>query len=123
MVILELSSTDATEPLYVPYHLLDKQEMHILEHVRSGQYTEIKIQLTKKESIKLELTEEIKVDNAARVEEIFLKGAYQDLRMKTQDGVISYGTMKTMPINVKPQITPNKLQPQAPLSVTNKKGV
>ncbi len=81
--------------LYVSYKLLDQQEMAILDHVRKGQYKEIKIKFNKKDSILLELTEERKIDNAARLQDILLKGGYQDIQLKTQKGVITYTTIKT----------------------------
>jgi hypothetical protein len=81
--------------LYVSYKLLDQQEMAILDHVRKGQYKEIKIKFNKKDSILLELTEERRIDNAARLQDVLLKGGYQDIELKTQKGVITYTTIKT----------------------------
>jgi hypothetical protein len=88
-------SNNKYSELYVSYKLLDQQEKAILDHVRKGQYKEIKIKFNKKNSIILELTEECKVDNAARLQEILLNGAYQDLQLKTQRGIITYSTIKT----------------------------
>jgi hypothetical protein len=69
--------------------------MFILEHVRNGHYKEIKIRFSKKDSITLELTEEFKADHAARIQDIILKRGYQDIELKTINGVIKYSTRKT----------------------------
>ena len=88
-------SKDKYSELYVPFKLLDEQEKLILDHVRSGKYKEIKIRFNRRNSTTLELTEELKADNAKRLEEIFVKGSYQELHLKTERGVIKYGTLKT----------------------------
>ncbi len=93
--LLHFLSIDKYQKLLVPYKLLNKQEKLILEHVRSGQYKEIKIRFNRRNSIRLELKEEIKLDNAARLEEILVKGAYQDLLLTTEKGVVKYSTIKT----------------------------
>ena len=89
-------SVEKYREFYVSYRLLDQQEMLILDHVRSGQYKEIKIRFNKKDTVTFELVEEFKADHAARLQEIFLKGGYQELQMKTQNGVITYSTIKTI---------------------------
>jgi len=80
---------------YLDFKLLDEQELLILEHVRSGKYKEITVTLSKGDAITLELTEELKIDNAKRLQEILLKGAYQDLQVITREGEIKYSKIKT----------------------------
>jgi len=80
---------------YTMYRLLNDKELYILEQVRSGMYKEIIIKKGTKGKISMELTEELKTDNAARLQDILLKGAYQELTVKTADGDIQYTTRKT----------------------------
>ncbi len=80
---------------YLDFKLLDEQELLILEHARSGRYKDITITFSEGDTIVLELTEELKIDNTKRLEEILLKGAYQDLQINTQKGEISYSKIKT----------------------------
>ncbi|RLD83934.1 MAG: hypothetical protein DRJ10_02525 [Bacteroidetes bacterium] len=93
--LVRFLSIEKYSELYVPYKLLDEQEKLILDRVRSGRYKEIKIQSNRRNSITLELTEEFKADNAKRLEEILVKGAYQVLHVKTEKGTIKYSTIKT----------------------------
>ncbi len=88
-------SNEKYKDLYVPYKLLNDQELFILGNVRKGKYKEIKIRFNKNKSILLELTEERKVDNAARLQDILLKGQYQELRTRSDNGTAIYSTLTT----------------------------
>ncbi len=93
--LIRFLSTEKYSQLYVAYKLLDDQEKLILERVRSGRYKDIKILFNRRNSLTLELTEEFKADNTARLQEILVKGAYQELQVKTVAGMIRYSTLKT----------------------------
>lgn len=93
--LLRFISHERYKDLLVPYKLIDDQEMLILDKVRSGEYKEIKIRFDKRNSITLELTQEKKIENAARLSEILLKKGYQELIVKTEVGTIKYGTITT----------------------------
>lgn len=88
-------SIDKYKELYVSFKLLDEQELLILNHIRSGKYIKISINLNDKESFKVEVTEKVNFDINARLSEILLKGGYQDIHITTQNGEISYSTTKT----------------------------
>jgi|GEM_PF-2081559 len=80
---------------YTMYRLLNDKEMYILDYVRNGMYKEIVIKNNSGGNIYMELTEELKMDNAARLQDILLKGQYQELTVKTANGDIRYSTLKT----------------------------
>ena len=80
---------------YTMYRLLNDKELYILEQVRSGLYYEIVIKMNAGESVSMELKEELIADNAARLQDILLRGKYQELVVKTVDGVVQYTALKT----------------------------
>ncbi len=95
LYLFRFLSIEKYKSFYLDFKLLDEQELLILEHVRSGRYKDITITFSEGDTIVLELTEELKIDNTKRLEEILLKGAYQDLQINTQKGEISYSKIKT----------------------------
>lgn len=80
---------------YAIYRLLNEKEIYLLEQVRSNMYKEILIKKKSGSQITLEFTEELKNDNSARLQDILLKGEYQELTVKTADGDIKYTTLTT----------------------------
>jgi len=80
---------------YVMYKLLNDQELLILDQVRNGLYKEIKIIMKNGDTIRMELTEKVKVENATRVQEMLLKGKYQNLNIISELGEVSYSTRTT----------------------------
>jgi DNA-binding transcriptional MerR regulator len=75
------------------YMLINEREQFLLEQVREGKYTSMKITFKQGEIELIEMTREKKLENAARLDEILLKGGYQSLELKTQEGTITYSTL------------------------------
>lgn len=88
-------SQEKYRELFLDYQLLDEQELLILDLVKKGKYKEISIRPGKNNSLTMELTEELKVENEARVRDLFVTGGYQDIQVKTANGHIRYSEVKT----------------------------
>ena len=92
---LSFMSVDKYIGLFVDYQLLDDKEMFILNQVREGKYDEITINFKDSEAVRMKCTKELRPDSDARLREIFMKGGYQDLEIKSRDGKISYAKLST----------------------------
>ena len=77
------------------FRLINEREQYLLRQVRDGNYSSMKIKFGKGKIELIELTTEKKIDNAARFNDILLKGGYQSIELKTQDGTISYSAITT----------------------------
>ena len=68
---------------------LSKEEKKIVDFIRSGKYQSIAIRVDKEKKPYLaELTEVKKLKMESRLYELINKGSYQDIEIKTQEGVI-----------------------------------
>ena len=77
------------------YHLLTKSELEVLLLVKLNKFDSVKVHFKNGEPFILEATENIKVSKETRLSEILLNGGYEQLEIKTKDGVIAFSPKTT----------------------------
>ena len=77
------------------YHLLTKSELEVLLLVKLNKFDSVKVHIKNGEPFILEATENIKVSKETRLSEILLNGGYEQLEIKTKDGVIAFSPKTT----------------------------
>ncbi len=75
--------------------ILNEKELFILSQIKDGKADSIIIRFKKRKPVMLEVVKEKKIKSEAKLSEILLKGKYQELEVKTQEGHITYTNVKT----------------------------
>lgn len=75
--------------------ILNENEAHILSLLREGKAKAITIRFKDEKPFMLEVTREKKILSEARLSEILLRGGYQDISMKTENGNIIFSNIVT----------------------------
>lgn len=84
---------------YFPFvrdsRILGENESHILSLLREGKAKAVTIRFKDQKPFMLEVTREKQIENETRLSEVFLKGGYQDISMKTENGSIVVTSITT----------------------------
>lgn len=75
--------------------LISEKEKEILNIIRRGEYRELLISFKDREPIKIIGSKEITVEKGHRLEELIVKGGYQNIQVKTRKGEIVYAKIDT----------------------------
>jgi len=70
--------------------LLNDNEIHIMSLIRDGKAKSIKVKLSDGKPVMLEIEHEKKLQCEARLAEILIKEGYEELVVKTNEGIITY---------------------------------
>ncbi|MBU1719026.1 MAG: hypothetical protein KKA07_08120, partial [Bacteroidetes bacterium] len=75
--------------------LLNENELHILSLLREGKAKSITIKFKNQKPHFIEVTQERKVFDEARLSEVMLGKGYQDITIKTENGTIAVTNITT----------------------------
>ncbi len=91
----KLISEDKFKNLLYDLKLISNTEQHLLDQIREENFEEIIIKFKEGEPDLMVTKKAMNIDDKARLNEMIMKGGYQDFTIKTQEGKINYASAKT----------------------------